>query len=625
MIENQEEKENNQNIINMKTVFGNLLNEKPDKKPLNIKKIMKNESKEIKKLLNKGISSDLIKRKPSPLKLLEKQMSNFFFGINGKLTYLIPNLEKELIEKEKRQYKILNEKIPIGNLTFLHNNNYDDYKKKKEKEDNKNLLMKSNNFQKNNYNKIKEKFNKNHKKIYSQITPEVNIEEFNLNDIKCPLSNKNTINDFILTVKKFNTHSDKIKYKINNKKQNNKNDNNRKLSIINKENIESPFLNKEINLNQTNTISLSTFSKVKNSEKQNTNSSKTVDKFQINSLTTTSVNSLSNNSQSNGISTFKFSKSSIKNSSFSSNQINNINNETGMSNSFYLKNAIANINFDNNNKKNNNKKNQINLLRVSNSEKKLLIPEYSVEKPFILNSYFNFNRNNNNDNCDFPKILNDKNLSYNNNKRNSFNQVKKSFNNKNRSELNNKIDKIFSNEKKISKTLNKIINKNKINKKIHKLLNKKKNNDTIIKQDIGKFKLILEDNLKKEKTVKLINTERIENDNKLIDATKKLSDDAIVPVLENANINLKDRNKNLDFNFSKTEKYKIWKEKFVENNSKKIERLNAVLVKEKNKVIEMIDKNLNNEEQKYNKSFNIENKKKIKLNLKKNFVKLNNN
>jgi hypothetical protein len=39
----------------------------------------------------------------------------------------------------------------------------------------------------------------------------------------------------------------------------------------------------------------------------------------------------------------------------------------------------------------------------------------------------------------------------------------------------------------------------------------------------------------------------------------------------------------------------------------------------------MIDKNLNNEEQKYNKSFNIEKKKKIKLNLKKNFVKLKNN
>ena len=164
MIENQEIKENNQNIINMKKVFGNLLNEKPDKKPLNIKKIMKNESKEIKKLLNKGISSDLIKRKPSPLKLLEKQMSNFYFGINGRLTYLIPNLQNELIEKEKKQNKILNEKIPIGDLTFLNNKNFDSYKKRIEKEENQNLLMKSSNFQKGNYDLINKKNIKNHKK-----------------------------------------------------------------------------------------------------------------------------------------------------------------------------------------------------------------------------------------------------------------------------------------------------------------------------------------------------------------------------------------------------------------------------------------------------------------------------
>ena len=211
MIENQEIKENNQNIINMKTVFGNLLNEKPDKKPLNIKKIMKNESKEIKKLLNKGISSDLIKRKPSPLKLLEKQMSNYFFGINGKLTYLIPNLQNELIEKEKKQNKILNEKIPIGDLTFLNNKNFDSYKKRIEKEENQNLLMKSSNFQKGNYDLINKKYIKNHKKVYSQITSELNIKELKMNDIKFPLSNKNKINDFILTINKFNPHSDNIK------------------------------------------------------------------------------------------------------------------------------------------------------------------------------------------------------------------------------------------------------------------------------------------------------------------------------------------------------------------------------------------------------------------------------
>ena len=163
-------------------------------------------------------------------------MSNFYFGINGRLTYLIPNLQNELIEKEKKN-KILNEKIPIGDLTFLQNNNYDDFKKIKQKEENKDFLMKSSNFQKNNYNQIKEKYNKNHKKVYSQITPELNIEELSMNYIKYPLSNKNKINDFILTVNKFNPHSDNIKYKINNKNQNNKNDN-KKSSIFNKENLE---------------------------------------------------------------------------------------------------------------------------------------------------------------------------------------------------------------------------------------------------------------------------------------------------------------------------------------------------------------------------------------------------
>ena len=136
---------------------------------------------------------------------------------------------------------------------------YDDFKKIKQKEENKDFLMKSSNFQKNNYNQIKEKYNKNHKKVYSQITPELNIEELSMNYIKYPLSNKNKINDFILTVNKFNPHSDNIKYKINNKNQNNKNDN-KKSSIFNKENLESPLLNKEINLNQTNTNSLSSFS-----------------------------------------------------------------------------------------------------------------------------------------------------------------------------------------------------------------------------------------------------------------------------------------------------------------------------------------------------------------------------
>ena len=36
----------------------------------------------------------------------------------------------------------------------------------------------------------------------------------------------------------------------------------------------------------------------------------------------------------------------------------------------------------------------------------------------------------------------------------------------------------------------------------------------------------------------------------------------------------------------------MWKKKFIENNSNKIQCLNSILIKEKNKVIDMINKNL---------------------------------
>jgi hypothetical protein len=197
------------------------------------------------------------------------------------------------------------------------------------------------------------------------------------------------------------------------------------------------------------------------------------------------------------------------------------------------------------------------------------------------------NNNNDNDNVNIKLNNNIKNI-----KKNSLNSIKHCFNNKNRKELNSKLEKIISNEKKISKSLQKIINKNKINKKIKKILNKN-SNETIIKKDIPKFKLDLEDNMKKEKKIKLLNTERIENDNKLIDATKKLSDDAIIKVLVNAKKTKKDRNRNLSFNLLKNEKYEIWKEKFVNNNSYTIQYLNAALEKEKNKFIQMVHHNLN--------------------------------
>ncbi len=624
MSETPENKENNPKAYNLKTIFGNFLNTIPDKKPLNIKDIMKKENKELKKLLNKGISSNLINRKPSPLKLLEKQMSNFFFGINGKLTYLIPHLQNELIKKEKNQEKILNEKISIGELTFLQNKSYDN--KGKKKEESRNFLLKSTNF-KTEKNYYKEQ-NKN-KNILSQNNINFNLDKiYLLNEIINSQSNKNKINDFLLTINKFNLHSENNKIqknknitkKSNNNLQRKKKIKTRNYSDLNDINSTSPITNNE--KKEENTLT--------NNKNLFLSSSKETNVNQINTLTT-SINSKSNNSLSNNpISSFKMSKSSIKTSSFSTHPVNNNNlnnfNSENVSNSIYLKNAIANIKFDDNKKA---KKNQINLLTVSNSQKQLLIPEYSVEKPFIMNSYLNFHKKNpTQSNLNLPIINKEKNLfdnmnnnnnnnddnnnnnnSHNNNndndnvnvklndnikniKKNSLNSIKHCFNNKNRKELNSKLEKIISNEKKISKSLQKIINKNKINKKIKKILNKN-SNETIIKKDIPKFKLDLEDNMKKEKKIKLLNTERIENDNKLIDATKKLSDDAIIKVLVNAKKTKKDRNRNLSFNLLKNEKYEIWKEKFVNNNSYTIQYLNAALEKEKNKFIQMVHHNLN--------------------------------
>ena len=89
----------------------------------------------------------------------------------------------------------------------------------------------------------------------------------------------------------------------------------------------------------------------------------------------------------NNVSSFGITKSSFKNSSIS----NPKNNSNIIFNSLNLKNAISNTELNNKD----NKKTIINLISVSNSEKRLLIPEYyDVQKPYIQNSYMSFNKNN---------------------------------------------------------------------------------------------------------------------------------------------------------------------------------------------------------------------------------------
>ena len=96
MFERKEIKEKNLNLYNVNSIFGNFLNDKPEKNPINLQSKIKNESNQIKTLLTKYIEPHLIKRKPSPLKKLEKLMGEYFFGKNGKFTYLIPHLKIHL-------------------------------------------------------------------------------------------------------------------------------------------------------------------------------------------------------------------------------------------------------------------------------------------------------------------------------------------------------------------------------------------------------------------------------------------------------------------------------------------------------------------------------------------------
>ena len=563
MLNRDENKENNINLVNVQSIFGNLLNKKSDKNPINLNNKIKNEYNEVTNLLKKRIKCKIKKRKPSPLKRFEKLIAEYFFGKNGKFTHLIQNLKTELIEKERKKEYELKEKISIGELTFLQNKSYDNCSLEREKEIKKYNLLKSTNFKKEknyfNYEQIRIK-SKRHKKLISQFSPErfisySQLDLKNKNKIYSHINTKKVSNFIITTSHKLNPKTELIQQKKKNSLKG-KNEIRNYSTIFQNINILSPKI-----LNESNNTFITT-SKLKN-ENNKLNSYKNENKKnqkQINTVTT-SVNSGSNNSSNNNnaISTFKISKSSIKTSNFSTSQnnINNIENSI-MSNSFYIKNAIANINLDNLNLKKNNKKNQISLLKVSNSEKQLLIPEYRVEKPFILNSYLNFNHNNiKTPNFDFPEIF--KKISYKR-RNNSSSLNRKSFNTK---DFNYKLDNIISNGKEFSKSLKKYI-KNPYTMKIQDILEKRKNK-SLIQDDINKIKQILDYNIKKDQFIKSINSERIENDNKLIDITKKIKDNEILSILLNAK---KENMKNL----------KLIKNKNIGNlnqkNDKNMKRLN---------------------------------------------------
>ncbi len=290
----------------------------------------------------------------------------------------------------------------------------------------------------------------------------------------------------------------------------------------------------------------------KNEQKTNSNESNDNNIKNINNKTiTTSVNSSLNN-----VSSFGITKSSFKNSSIS----NPKNNSNIIFNSLNLKNAISNTELNNKD----NKKTIINLISVSNSEKRLLIPEYyDVQKPYIQNSYMSFNKNN---------FENNFFLTSSNRQTKQYEKIDFSL------EKNNK-----NNKKKFQQILNDIIKSSEeIGKNIYLFSNNnKKSSKTFSKdfcmldekqKDFNSIKEILNDNLIRENFYHKLRLENIKYDNKLINILKNVNQPFIYDMIKSRN---KMRKRNLEIKkkyFLNSIKYKIHdfgNFKVLENQNKK--------------------------------------------------------
>ena len=101
-------------------LFHKLSKEKKLQFKLNLEQKINNKDRDFKKLITKSLGDGTIIEKPNSLKVFEKQLKTYFFGKKGLFTNLIPNLRKELIQKEQTKLFELDERIPIGDLTFFH-------------------------------------------------------------------------------------------------------------------------------------------------------------------------------------------------------------------------------------------------------------------------------------------------------------------------------------------------------------------------------------------------------------------------------------------------------------------------------------------------------------------------
>ena len=79
---------------------------KTSKNGIGLEELLKEQKKDVKKLLYAHLGRAKGERKPTPLRQLEEGMKQYFFGVNGILTDKIPRLRAEY-EREKNKRKIL--------------------------------------------------------------------------------------------------------------------------------------------------------------------------------------------------------------------------------------------------------------------------------------------------------------------------------------------------------------------------------------------------------------------------------------------------------------------------------------------------------------------------------------
>ena len=99
----------------------------------NLKYKIKRQERRFKNYIINAFGRETIIKKPDSLLKLEKQLITYFFGKDGCLTYLIPNLRNELIQEEQKKFGELDKKIEIGELTFLNHEEEKNISKEKRK------------------------------------------------------------------------------------------------------------------------------------------------------------------------------------------------------------------------------------------------------------------------------------------------------------------------------------------------------------------------------------------------------------------------------------------------------------------------------------------------------------